>query len=161
MKANLFLLISLAVLFLSAEECNHSNSDDVQRRDQERISQQCNTAVGMPSIVNCQEKKWMKMILEMRDNTKLATYTYIVDMQGKYHLICNSIGFGLPYAVQFTNPQRLAYSSGATLPQADPNGLFSPPTADGTWVLCLNPETNKLAPIYVEPRIIVSTFKLK
>ena len=46
------------------------------------------------------------------------------------------------------------------VPQADPNGLFSPASADGTWVMCLNPETNQAAPLYVEPRIIVSPFEL-
>jgi len=162
MKHKLLPLITFAVLFLSAEECQSSNADKEQRKDQERISQQCNATVGMPSIVNCQEKKWAKMIIELRDNSKLSTYTYIVDMHGNLHLLCNSIGFGLPYAVQFTNPQKIEYSHSnqVTMPQADPNGLFSPPTAEGTWVLCLNPETNKIAPMYVEPRIIVSTFKL-
>ena len=54
-----------------------------------------------------------------------------------------------------------ATSVGATtLPQADPNTLFSPPSAEGTWVLCVNPETNKPTPLYVEPKIIVSPFKL-
>jgi len=162
MKHRLLPLIIFAILFLSAEECQSSSSDKVQRIEQERISQQCNAAVGMPAIVNCQEKKWAKMIIELRDNSKLSTYTYIVDMHGSLHLLCNSIGFGLPYAVQYTNPQKVDYSGGSVkvLPQADPNGLFSPPTAEGTWVLCLNPETNKIAPMYVEPRIIVSTFKL-
>ncbi len=61
------------------------------------------------------------------------------------------------------DPQRIT-TSGAdgitTLPQADPNGLFSPAAADGTWVLCLNPRTRELSPLYVEPRIISSPFPL-
>ena len=48
-----------------------------------------------------------------------------------------------------------------TLPQADPNGLFSPPSAEGTWVMCKDPNSDKVEPIYSEPRIIVSTFPLK
>jgi hypothetical protein len=43
---------------------------------------------------------------------------------------------------------------------ADPNGLYTPASADGTWVLCLNPHTKHLEPQYVEPRVIVSTYPL-
>ncbi|CAB4123176.1 hypothetical protein UFOVP29_335 [uncultured Caudovirales phage] len=69
----------------------------------------------------------------------------------------------MPHATQFTNPQRPIYSGATgvtTLPQADPNTLFSPTSADGTWILCVNPETNKAVPLYVEPKVIVSPFKL-
>jgi len=48
-----------------------------------------------------------------------------------------------------------------TLPQADPNGLYSPASAEGTWVLCVDHKDNKPKPIYVEPRIIVSPIALQ
>lgn len=119
--------------------------------------------VGMPAIVNFQEKRFLKQILELRD-TKLSTITYTQDLNAKIHKLCDSVGYGIPYSTQYTNPQRVVYSSYkegiATLPQADPNGLFSPPSAEGTWVLCLNPESKDVAPVYVEPRVIVSTFPL-
>lgn len=45
--------------------------------------------------------------------------------------------------------------------QADPNGLFSPTSADGTWILMADPNGGTaVKPVYVEPRIIVSPFKL-
>lgn len=81
-------------------------------------------------------------------------------MNGVLHLLCKSIGFGIPYATQYTNPQKWA-ATGIVLPQADPNGMFSPTSADGTWVLCLNPETKEVSPVLVEPRLIVSSFALK
>jgi hypothetical protein len=90
------------------------------------------------------------------------TYTYIVDMNGKFHKVCDSLGYGLPYATQYTNPQRV-YSDAhgyGTLPQADPNGLYSPASADGTWVMCLNPKTKKAEPQYIEPRIVTMTYPL-
>jgi hypothetical protein len=46
------------------------------------------------------------------------------------------------------------------LPQADPNGLFSPASAEGTWVLLKDPNGKETRPVYIEPRIIVSPFKL-
>jgi hypothetical protein len=91
------------------------------------------------------------------------TYTYIVDMNGKFHKVCDSIGYGLPYATQFTNPQmRVGGQNGnVTLPQADPNGLYSPASADGTWVMCLNPNTKRAEPQYIEPRIVTMTYPLE
>ena len=103
----------------------------------------------------------MKDILELRDQNTPTT-TYIVDLNGNRHKLCDSIGFGLPYATQYTNPQRISGDGHGyvTLPQADPNGLYSPASAEGTWVLCVNPKTKKAAPLYIEPRIIVSPFPL-
>jgi hypothetical protein len=137
-------------------------STRIEREAQERLALQATQSVGMPAITNFAEKRMMKDILELRDQN-VATYTYTQDMNGKYHLVCNSVGYGLPYATQFTNPQRIAGDGAGhygTLPQADPNGLFSPPSADGTWVMCVNPQTKKLSPAYVEPRITVTTFPM-
>jgi hypothetical protein len=47
------------------------------------------------------------------------------------------------------------------LDQPEPNGLFMPNAADGTWILCLDPNTKDLQPVYVEPRVVVSPFTLK
>jgi hypothetical protein len=98
-----------------------------------------------------------------------VTYTYLYnEMTGKKVFLCNSVGYGLPYATQFTSPQKIEYSNDAShagynysvVPQADPNGLFSPAAAEGTWVMCKDPNGDKTAPVYIEPRVIVSPFKL-
>ncbi len=140
------------------------SSDSKQRKKQEQLSNRSDTEVGMPAIVNFQEKRILKMIYELRD-TEIKTTTYTIDMNGKLHKLCDSVGYGVPYALQYTNPMKIADSAHsygyAILPQADPNGLFSPPTAEGTWVLCLNKADKKMSPVYVEPRIIVSPFELK
>ena len=139
-----------------------TNSDQDFQRQQEAIMKQAFNSVGMPAITNFAERRQLKQIFELRDQN-VATYTYLVGLDGKVgQKLCNSVGFPIPYSTQFTSPQRLATTSvgATTLPQADPNTLFSPPSAEGTWVLCVNPETNKPTPLYVEPKIIVSPFKL-
>lgn len=151
---HLFLLLSA---FLTLSACQPS-SDDLANHQQEQLSKQSVQAVGLPSIINFQEKRILKMVLELRDSEKLPTFTYIVDLNGGLHLLCGSIGYGIPYATQYTSPQKFG-GQGLALPQADPNGLFSPAAADGTWVLCAH--DGKLAPLYVEPHIIVSPFALK
>jgi hypothetical protein len=133
--------------------------EDTQEAQQEKLTQESNAQVGMPAITRFQEKRMLKMILELRDQ-EVSTFTYYVDMNGKKHLLCNSIGFGFPYATQYTNPMKQAIQ-GVTIPQADPNGLYSPASADGTWVICLDKITKKVSPVYVEPLIIVSPFALE
>lgn len=72
----------------------------------------------------------------------------------------NSIGYGLPYSVQFTNPEKYE-SPGLSLPQADPNDLYMPQGLSATWILLYDKKNKKTTPVYVEPEIIVSPFKLK
>ena len=133
-------LILLAV-FLSACDINES-SDTTMRRGQEQLSRQAVSQVGMPALTNFQEKRILKMIIELRD-TEIKTITYTQDMNGKLHKLCDSIGFGIPYATQYTSPMKESEYSHSIVPQADPNGLFSPASAEGTWILCLNKETKK------------------
>jgi hypothetical protein len=153
-------LVAVATLLTACDQ--QPTSTQIERRKQEELSMQAVTQVGMPAITNFAEKRMMKDIMELRDQN-VATTTYITDMNGKLHKICNSIGYGLPYATQYTNPQRIAYDSGhgsVTLPQADPNGLYSPASADGTWVLCVDTKTGKAKPVFIEPRVIVSPIPL-
>jgi hypothetical protein len=46
------------------------------------------------------------------------------------------------------------------MPQSEPNGLFSPEAAEGTWILMKNPNKDEVKPVYFEERIIVSVFEL-
>jgi hypothetical protein len=117
----------------------------------------------MPAIKNFRERKLLKDILELRDQNGLVTYTYVFsEMTATWTFFCNSVGYGVPYATQYTNPERFEYNVNGpvTLPQADPTGLFSPASAEGTWVMCKDPSGKDVKPVYVEPRIIVSPFKL-
>lgn len=154
-------ILSLAILATLLAGCDISeNSSEIESNKQEQLSLQSVQAVGMPAITNFAEKRMMKDVLELRDKSA-PTITYITDMNGKMHKLCDSIGFGLPYATQYTNPLKVDnYQHAITLPQADPNGLFSPASAEGTWVQCVNPKTKDATVIYVEPRIIVSPFEL-
>lgn len=144
---------------------------------QEQLSLQAANSVGMPGITKFAEKRMMKTIIELRDKEQ-ATYTYIVSMNNELKLLCHSVGYGLPYATQYTSPSKIDDVSASpyahagsgdgghvqgwyVMPQADPNGLFSPAAAEGTWVMCLDPGTKLAVPLYIEPRVIVSPFALQ
>ena len=162
-KMILFVVAAMLSIVGCIEE--KKSSDSIQRQQQEKILAEGTAQTGMPSIKNFRERKLLKDIFELRDQSGLVTYTYLWnEMQGKKVFFCDSIGYGIPYATQYTNPQKIAdsYSQGgfAILPQADPNGLFSPASANGTWVMCKNPQSNDVKPVFIEPNVIVSPFKL-
>ena len=140
-------------------------SDDIQQRQQEEILKEGTAQIGMPAIKNFRERKMLKDILELRDQDGLTTYAYLyIEMTGKMVFFGECIGYGIPYATQFTNPQKADWVRANTviqIPQADPNGLFSPASAEGTWLLMKDPNSKDVQPVYVEPRVIVSPFKLK
>lgn len=143
-----FMLLGLAA-------CDNP-TDRKQTAQTEEMVAEAHRQVGMPAITNFTERKFAKMILELRDQ-EIKTYTYIIDMHGNLHFLTESIGYGLPYSVQFTNPERY-HINGTTLPQPDPNGLFMPGGLSATWILASTPDGVK--PIYVEPQILVSPFPL-
>ncbi len=155
--------VFLALACLSLTACYEENvSDKQQREQQERLSVESNTQVGMPGVNGFTEKRMVRMLYELRDK-KVATFTYAMDLQGRLWHVCDSIGYGLPYGVQFSNPEKHVHNSSDrdyNIPQAEPNGLFMPPTAEGTWVMCAGDHDGAIDPIYVEPRVIVSPHKL-
>lgn len=157
MKKILVLLL-MAMLF---NGCSKDDSDTRQRKDQERLLKEGTAQTGIPAIKNFRERKMLKEILELRDQTGLITYTYLWnELNGRKVFFCTSIGYGIPYATQYTNPQKVeSYANSIILSQADPNGLFSPASAEGTWVLCKEPDRDKVTPVYIEPRIIVQQWK--
>lgn len=167
MIRSMILVAACCAALVALSACGGAQtSDQVQTAQQETILAEGTAQVGMPAIKNFRERKLLKDIIEMRDQDGILTYTYIVaENTGKLAFICNSIGYGLPAATQFTSPEKVyqAYSGhdGIAIPQADPNGLFSPSSAEGTWVMCADPNGGKKAlPLYIEPRVIVSPFKL-
>jgi hypothetical protein len=155
-----------AIFVLTAQSCDQPDQTSRQKEaaNQERLSAESIAQVGSPSIVNFAEKRNYKMIYELRDDPNYATYTYLVGMHNELRLLCHSIGYGIPESSQYTNPQMLAYASSQVgvlaLPQADPNGLFSSPSANGTWVMCLDPK-GKMVPVRAEPNILTSPFPLE
>lgn len=164
MKKYFYVFCAILTFFVFISEgCLSSSSDDIQRKQQEVILKEGVSQVGIPAIKNFRERKLLKDILELRDQDNLVTYTYVFnELQGKLIYLGETIGYGIPYATQYSNPVKYEQTGNGpvVINQADPNGLFSPQSAEGTWVLMKDPNSGKVSPVYVEPRIIVSPFKL-
>ena len=120
---NKFLLVLPFVFALAACDAPRETSTQIERKKQEEMSLQAVQSVGMPAITNFAEKRMFKDILELRDRS-VPTTTYLVGMNNQLTKLCDSVGYGLPYATQYTNPMRVGGDGThgyVTLPQADPN----------------------------------------
>lgn len=171
------ILYAVTALFMTASAAlawgeNRENSDVEVMRKMDRLLAEGNRQVPLPGITNFFEKRMVKMLYELRDNPEYRTYTYIVTMNGTFIKMCDSIGMGINASIQFSNPVRptdltetakrdFAGYQLDQAPQAEPNGLFMPEGLSATYAMCLNPADGELAPIYVEPNMVVSPFPYK
>jgi hypothetical protein len=150
MKWHIVILMSVFLLSGCAGEVDRQRSVQQEQSLAEGAAQ-----VGNPAIVNFQEMRITKQLLELRDK-EIATYAYLQAMDGSLRCLGEAVGYGVPYSAQFTNPENATTGK----PQAEPNGLFMPDSADATWIMLRDPETKKVSPVYVEPNLIVSQFKM-
>lgn len=175
MKTTLKMTLIAAVSIFAFASCNEgkkrsSSAASKIAAQTEASMQEAHRQSGMPAIKNYQEKKLMKMILELRDQENLICHAYLVNTMngqvGQYLGKC--VGFGLPYSVQYTSPEKFGTVDGGemgarnpyTLPQPDPNGLYMPEGLSATWLMLIDPKTGDPHPVYVEPEIMVSPFPL-
>lgn len=160
----LSLLLAFALIFATIGCDEIKDSNRIESEKQEQGLQEMAKQVGLPAVSNFREKKILKMIIEMRDQN-ITTYTYSqAEMTGKFRFIGNSIGFPISAATQFTAPTKMQwYGSNhgwRQVPQADPNGLYSPSSAEGSYLLMQDPLTKEVKACYFESRMNTLPFKL-
>lgn len=167
MKRSFALAAGVAAMTLALTGCieQTKTADKIQAEAQERILQEGTSQTGMPAITNFRERKLLKMILELRDQDGLVTYTYTVNRTtGRPVFLCNSMGYAISDATGYTNPERIHEKNPnygyAIMPQAEPNGLFTPDNSTANWVMCLDKEKDKPVPVFVQTDVIVSPVKL-
>ena len=84
-------------LGLSLAACDMPQDPQQQEEAaQERLTAAAQNTLGLPNIVNFQEKRVLKDIIEMRDAANLRTFTYTLDVNGSLHKLCDSVGYGIP-----------------------------------------------------------------
>lgn len=143
--------------------CDQTGSNAQENAYQDQIMEQSATEIGMPEITEFYEKKMAKEIWEMRDDSSLICYAYTKnEMSGKYVYEGKCMGYGLPYSTQYTNPDEgFGGSYGYyTLPQADPNGLYSSDGLSATWLMMIDEDTGERSIRYIEPEIVVAQTKI-
>jgi len=144
-----FTFIMLALLFLLMA-CD----------DSARIAEEASVNRAYSNIIKAQppplfdyslERDLVIQLYQIR-NTAANTYTVWWD-HGRIVGDCPSIGYGIPYDTQLTNPLMVA-SNGSVVEQPEPNGLYSSKNTSATWVMCVG-EDGQVYPVYVEPKVVV------
>lgn len=103
-----------------------------------------------------------------RNNT-IATYAYMISMDGKIIEICPSIGYPIPYSTELTNPQvptRNCATPGSAacvdgvVANPEPNGLYPPSDAAATLVQCVQPD-GSVSPVYIEWYVLAFPYRIQ
>jgi hypothetical protein len=171
MKKSFIVALMMGVSLLTIQSCklpDNKSADQIDTERQDKLVKEAQAETGMPDIHNFTEKKMVKMLYELRDSPNLRNYAYLwSEVTGKLVYLGQCVGYGIPYSTQYSNPEKEIYEGGyqkgfGSLPQAEPNGLYMPSTSSGTWIMLINPNNpSDIKPVYVEPNVIVSPFKLK
>jgi hypothetical protein len=163
------ILIASVLVGCGSASASNKDTDKQQQNQQEEMLQQANDQLGMPNITNFQEKKMLKQIMELTDKSDLICYVYsFSEFTGKYNYIGKSVGFGIPYGTEYTNPEKMGTVDGGqysalnpyTMPQADPNGLFKATDVQATWICMIDDATGEKYIMYSEPNMTISAHKL-
>lgn len=166
------MLIMITLCFVSCKTENKS-ADTIQNQQTAAALNQAQKEIGMPNIVNFQQRKLLKQIYELCDKENLICYMYTIsELSGKFIFQGKCIGYGIPFSAQFTNPEKIVEGDKyfgydlngylnylRILPQADPNGLFMPTSSSATWIMMIDPKGIPRV-VYIEPTITVSPFLL-
>ncbi|HSX39251.1 MAG TPA: hypothetical protein VLI92_01535 [Candidatus Saccharimonadales bacterium] len=147
---NFVLGISAALLVVYLVACSSAanSKESTQVNDQQQVYLNSQPA---PFFDWSLERHMMTELYVARNNA-VATFSLTWDpYRGKISWSCPSIGYPIPGGTQLTNPESYVYS-GTTLPQAEPNGLYTPATSAGTYVMCVNSD-GTVSPVYVEDNV--------
>lgn len=167
---SIVLLVTTIGFLLSASSCDEGNSPQ-QAKETNQVDKQQETYQNNQPVHSYNyspERDALQQIYDARMRI-VDTWT-VVYSYGKPIHVSATKGYPIPYTTQLTNTQR-ALSNGVscsncwavTLPQAEPNGLFTGTTA-ATWIL----EVRKLpgggaetVPVYCESEVDAFPYPVK
>lgn len=151
----LFLIMCLALIGCS------TNSNYVETQQQQDGVNALIVNQPVPNLGGYSFERQIVIETYSARNRTIATYSYMFTMDGKVVEICPSIGYPIPYSTQLTAPEKLAFSSsGAVIPQSEPNGLYPPGDAAATLVQCVNPD-GSVSPTYIEWYVLAFPYRIK
>lgn len=147
-----------------------SASSEIEHAQQEGSEKALLQNQPVPVLTYSMERKILTEIYLAR-NRKVATWTYMRDMNGRITEICPSIGYPIPYATQLTNSLQIAVAhtpnpgphdnwSEGVIGNPEPSGLYPPSSANGTWVGCTDKD-GLLNPGYFEDNLFAMPYRIK
>ena len=162
-KGLITVLLILIVLGVGCASDNERYTAKATEEKQVGKQQALYVATQPPPYFDWSQQRDIMIQIYKAQNEAIYTYSYT---QSPYtgKIMWESATFGFPIAggTQLTNPEQTvtAYQSLATIAQAEPNGLYSPESSRGTWVLCVN-EDGSISPAYIEDDVKCFTTPMK
>jgi len=157
-RARIALVVGLLVaIFAILAACSApSTSANVEGKQQEDVSSYYVTAQPIPGGNQPSGMRQSLIEIETAQIQAKAT-TSIVTPHGAIDpiMVCPSMGTPIAASASLSNPQQIAYRSNASnygygvLSQMDPNGIYTPPSTAGTYVMCVAPDGQPYA-VYTE-----------
>lgn len=136
MKSKIISVMLVLIAVISLVGCNNRVEEE---NFQEVTIKQGRDKHGFPAVTNYTEMGHVKELIEKRDDADLICYAYTYsEMLGQFIYLGRCKGFGIPASIQYTNPDEVVGTNGATVSQADPNGLYTSDGLSGTWLWLLN-----------------------
>lgn len=131
----------LAIVTLTAASCNGSGATNHDQQVSGQALRVFDTNQPVPQFTWSQlRQNLIEIETAQTQPTPTTSFFFNLGVADPDHS-CPSIGFPIPATDQITNPQQIAgspyHSGGYTIPQIDPNGIYSGDTT-GTYVICLN-----------------------
>lgn len=166
MRRKLVLVIVVILMAALLAGCGSSTVSGQQLEAQQQAS-------GVEAIVRNQpvpdlggyslERANLIRIMLLR-NQKIATWTYHITFDGTVIEVCPSQGYPFPYSAQLTSPEVWPGYMGNgyrefTMPQPELNSLYSPDSANASWVLCVVDGT--AVPVYYEENVQAFPYRIK
>lgn len=162
----IFALIILAAILLVG--CGTANSNVIETRQQDAGTIAIVQNQPVPDIGGYSFERQIVIETFIARNNTIATYSYLMTLDGRIIEICPSIGYPIPYSTQVTSPEKLANNNpqhlpsydASVIPQSEPNGLYAPDNAAATFVQCVNAD-GSVSPAYIEQDVMAFPFRIK
>jgi len=150
-------IAALGLIGFAAAACssNAVYTDQNTVNKQQEIYQQ----VQPVPLFDFSEQRHTLIQIYQAKNQARQTWAVIQSITGEFIYACPSIGFPIPADTQLTNPEQ-NLGSGAVVPQAEPDGLYTSANTDATYVLCIRANGN-VVPIYTEQKVTLFPFEVK
>ncbi len=160
-----FIVFALVLAFVLAS-CWGSSQTDIEQTQQKEAVSSITQNQPIPDLGGYSFERQIVIETYLARNHTIATYAYMITMDGKIIEICPSIGYPIPYSTQLTNPQIPSYVhvNGAAVEgvvaNPEPNGLYPPGDAAATLVQCVNPD-GSVTPVYIEWYVMAFPYRIK
>lgn len=152
----ILLTLALALVLMGCDQ-----AVDMEHQQQEAGQKSLLSNQPVPDLGGWSFERHIVIETYKARNRTISTYTYtFIEYTGQIIELCASIGYPIPYSTQLTNPLQYTGPNGAVVGNPEPNGLYSPSSAEATIVNCVNKD-GTVTPTYFEQRIFALPYRIK